>query len=550
MGEQPALGEQPAATTRQHPAPSSSTPAPSSVQAPAAGGAGRASDEDGALSRQERRRRHGERLVEPLWQEEGKGRAHRRVEAAAAAEEEEEEEDEGTSAGEGACSPPSSPRTPPPPPASQQQQRQEGEETDAETETESPPRAHPHPHTDQHHPNSTPSPSSPTKKKPKRFPSPSPPNNNVLSLLSDACRQAAPAPGEHVALRCGDGPPLVCARSAGALRAPAGCALAERTMERARAASAEAENGVAGEQHQHQQQGQQQHRSSSLGEEEEEDEDEDGGAHQHQHHQASSPPTHTKNISSSSSPNKLLHRALPGEHALEAAAWGASALCACLPLDGVLSVLCAALLEAQVLFVCPALGTLTACVMAVPALVRPLEWQSVLLPVLPAAMVSFLEAPVPFVVGVQYKTDAVREASRECVRVNCYKSKVFMGGLSHIRLPCQAQLAETLAPFHAALAEGAGAGAGGRLGVTAARAEAALAVVAKVNRYVEAVLCGDLHQHAITDVSQGEKVSLLLKDSFCDSFERGADRAFARLFAETQMFSAYADLALSSLGGG
>ena len=47
----------------------------------------------------------------------------------------------------------------------------------------------------------------------------------------------------------------------------------------------------------------------------------------------------------------------------------------------------------------------------VTALLRPLQWQSLMLPVLPQSMISFLDAPVPFIVGVQHKTAEVRSRS-------------------------------------------------------------------------------------------------------------------------------------------
>jgi hypothetical protein len=53
---------------------------------------------------------------------------------------------------------------------------------------------------------------------------------------------------------------------------------------------------------------------------------------------------------------------------------------------------------------CPHIGTLCASVLALVPLLRPFVWQSLLLPVTPVTMRGFLEAPVPFVLGLQYKT--------------------------------------------------------------------------------------------------------------------------------------------------
>jgi len=53
-------------------------------------------------------------------------------------------------------------------------------------------------------------------------------------------------------------------------------------------------------------------------------------------------------------------------------------------------------------------------------------------------------------------------------------------------------------------------------------------------------LCSKLHLHAITDVQTGDRVAVLMKDSFIESFD-AKDRNFARMFVETQMFEVYCD---------
>lgn len=53
-------------------------------------------------------------------------------------------------------------------------------------------------------------------------------------------------------------------------------------------------------------------------------------------------------------------------------------------------------------------------------------------------------------------------------------------------------------------------------------------------------LCANLYQHTITDVQTSERVSLLLKESFIESFSV-RDRPFMKQFVETQTFSVYSD---------
>lgn len=60
----------------------------------------------------------------------------------------------------------------------------------------------------------------------------------------------------------------------------------------------------------------------------------------------------------------------------------------------------AVLLERKIVFVSPDLRILSALVLSWLPLIRPFNYQSVLIPILPNTMFSFLEAPVPFIVGV------------------------------------------------------------------------------------------------------------------------------------------------------
>jgi hypothetical protein len=53
-------------------------------------------------------------------------------------------------------------------------------------------------------------------------------------------------------------------------------------------------------------------------------------------------------------------------------------------------------------------------------------------------------------------------------------------------------------------------------------------------------LCSSLPRHTITDVQTSERVSLLLKDSFVESFPL-RERAFMKQLVETQTFSVFCD---------
>ena len=52
---------------------------------------------------------------------------------------------------------------------------------------------------------------------------------------------------------------------------------------------------------------------------------------------------------------------------------------------------------------CPNIGVLSMAVLSIIPLLRPYSWQSLMLPILPdnESMLHLLDAPVPFVIGIQ-----------------------------------------------------------------------------------------------------------------------------------------------------
>ena len=243
--------------------------------------------------------------------------------------------------------------------------------------------------------------------------------------------------------------------------------------------------------------------------------------------------------------------ALPDvDAAVNLGAWTISALCKTLSLESILVFLSAVLLERQVVLFCPDVGLLCGVALSLVPMLLPFSWQSLLLPVLPAtpSRLDLLEAPVPFVVGVLFKTQEIRSRCGGLVRVNVYKDRVRNAGSVPL-LPHAAALAEALTGPHAEL-QRAGRERGARTrpvhAVTETQAEMAQCFLSTVQKYLKGLMI-DLKGYTITDVSQGvgeqHRVSVLLKDSFVDSFAV-KDRVFMRQFAETQMFSVYCDAVL------
>ncbi|TQD87462.1 hypothetical protein C1H46_026974 [Malus baccata] len=251
------------------------------------------------------------------------------------------------------------------------------------------------------------------------------------------------------------------------------------------------------------------------------------------------------------------------EEALALSIWTTATICRVLSLESILSLLTGVLLEKQVVVVCPNLGVLSATVLSLIPMIRPFQWQSLMLPVLPGKILDFLDAPVPFIIGIQQVPADLKRKTSDPVQVNVQKDQVKMCHLPS--LPRHKDLATELGPIHARLS---------REGSFAQKhpvyrqfqhftyhecqyisrsymlqVEAAGQFLEVMKNYAES-LCSDLRSYTITSVqSNSDRVSLLLKDSFIDSFP-SKDRQFMKLFVDTQMFTVLTDSRLSSFENG
>ncbi|KAJ6847967.1 uncharacterized protein M6B38_115695 [Iris pallida] len=95
--------------------------------------------------------------------------------------------------------------------------------------------------------------------------------------------------------------------------------------------------------------------------------------------------------------NEVNAQLAAAEEALALSVWTVATACRSLSLESILTLIAGALLEKQMVVVCPNLGVLSAIVLSLIPLIRPFEWQSLFLPVLPRKMRDLLDAPVPFI---------------------------------------------------------------------------------------------------------------------------------------------------------
>ncbi|RDY02751.1 DENN domain-containing protein 5B, partial [Mucuna pruriens] len=222
----------------------------------------------------------------------------------------------------------------------------------------------------------------------------------------------------------------------------------------------------------------------------------------------------------------------------------------------VLTFIAGALLERQIVFVCSKLplmetfyffhdqGVLSASVLSVIPLIRPFQWQSLLMPILPNDLLEFLDAPVPYIVGVKNKNNEVQsKLTNNIILIDANRNQVKSSTIP--QLPRQKELISSLRPYHETLV---GESYLGRrrpvYECSEMQIEAAKGFLSVLRSYLDS-LCCNIRSHTITNVqSNDDKVSLLLKESFVDSFPY-CDRPFMKHLMDTQLFSVHTDLVLS-----
>ncbi|KAG2323605.1 hypothetical protein Bca4012_059085 [Brassica carinata] len=250
----------------------------------------------------------------------------------------------------------------------------------------------------------------------------------------------------------------------------------------------------------------------------------------------------------SSDSSEINARLAAAEEAMGLSMWTTATVCRILSLETIMSLLTGVLLEKQIVIICPNLGVLSAIVLSLVPMIRPFQWQSLLLPVLPGRMFDFLEAPVPFLVGIHSKPTDWKVKTSNLILINIINNQVKICNMP--ALPQRRELMAQLTPIHATLAHHSSTARRHPVyKCNQVQAEAATKFLGVMRDYMES-LCSDLHSHTITSVqSNSDRVSLLLKDSFIDSFS-GRDRPFIKLFVDTQLFSVLSDSRLSSFENG
>ncbi|CAL5199188.1 unnamed protein product [Lathyrus oleraceus] len=226
------------------------------------------------------------------------------------------------------------------------------------------------------------------------------------------------------------------------------------------------------------------------------------------------------------------------EEATSLSVWTIACLCGTLRLENVLTFLAGVLLEKQIIVACSNLGVLSASVLSVIPLIQPYRWQSLLMTVLPNDMLDFLDAPVPYIVGIKNKISEVQSKFTNVIVVDADRNQVKSPTLP--QLPRQKELISSLRPYHDTLVGESYLGKRRPVyDCTESQIGAAKGFLSVLRSYLDS-LCYNIRSHTITNVS------LLLKESFIGSFSY-RDQPFMKLFVDTQLFSVHTDIMLSSL---
>ena len=230
------------------------------------------------------------------------------------------------------------------------------------------------------------------------------------------------------------------------------------------------------------------------------------------------------------------------EEAAHIEPWAIAALCRSLSIENIMAFMACALLEKQVVVFSPNLGQLSGVILSLLAMLRPLRPRGLFLPILPNSMTDFLEAPVPFIVGIQHKTNDIRQRTQHITRLNAYKDEIkIMGGIV-ATAPNWHELREKLRPIHASICLAAETQVFSSVLEPSKKSSKLCGEFGECFRnHMRDAILGRIRSYSIAEVGKdGQKVAVLLKDELVDSYV-GRDRSFMKNFCETQLFTAFTD---------
>eukprot|EP01100_Stratorugosa_tubuloviscum_P007116 TRINITY_DN2992_c1_g2_i1.p1 TRINITY_DN2992_c1_g2~~TRINITY_DN2992_c1_g2_i1.p1 ORF type:complete len:711 (+),score=304.94 TRINITY_DN2992_c1_g2_i1:79-2211(+) len=204
-----------------------------------------------------------------------------------------------------------------------------------------------------------------------------------------------------------------------------------------------------------------------------------------------------------------------------------------------LQILSCVLLEKQIIFVYPSVRILSALVLSWTALLRPFAYHSVLIPILPTKMFSFLEAPVPFIVGT---TKLPELCPPDVIVINVSKKKIESSQLIPL-LPNITELKKKIEPYIKELDRTKEPNLE-RPYVTTEEQYTLLRGISTNFQIFFSNLFANFYEHTLRDCTDSNNpITVFLKESFLAA-QSNDDIKFMKPFCETQMFLQFSDQCL------
>lgn len=214
------------------------------------------------------------------------------------------------------------------------------------------------------------------------------------------------------------------------------------------------------------------------------------------------------------------------------AEWGLPLTFFTLSISNICHLLSSILLERKVVLLSSNIRYLSALVLSFPPLIRPFLYQSVIIPALPVKMHNFLDAPVPFVVGLTTLPDVLPD---DVIVVNVDKNKV-IAKEPIPRLPGYKDLVKKCTVYHEQLKKTFGKSP------PFSTTKEQMSLVDSLSTVFETFftkMFTNFHNYTMRNLTDPSKpISVFMKDAFL--FDHPHE-SFLTPFVETQVFFDYQD---------
>ena len=236
------------------------------------------------------------------------------------------------------------------------------------------------------------------------------------------------------------------------------------------------------------------------------------------------------------------------------AGWGCMQACKLLSVDNLLLLMDAALQERRIVIYSPDVGLTSAVCLSLISFLAPFLWEGMFVPVLPFALHTFLEAPVPYIAGIMVPVQV-----DEAVFVDLTRDRVTLPPGRMAGFPSKKIFRRAIKHIHALFHDVVALPSGKTRGSGDPATSRFRAVASQVHHVVDADQQGGIDalvrlferqwkslvpyetmlRHTIRDMNDPARpVSVFMKDSFLSEVSDSSAREFMSSFLDTQLFHA------------